>query len=141
MGLAPDSNYPAMQIEQINPPTESVLPGPPVIDYAPARLKSRFSPAQRSAIAVLAVGVVLYGIACIPSYSRSFWPPIDRLWEATPWLWVFPIPMFTLVMPGGSFARMGELPKYPGIYFIRCGKSVAVVTADGWVLQQVTDNR
>ncbi|MGA2441696.1 MAG: hypothetical protein ABSH08_12115, partial [Tepidisphaeraceae bacterium] len=58
-----------------------------------------------AAIAVLVIGTVLYGVVCIPSYSRSYWPPVDRILEAPPWLWVFPIPMFALIMPGGRFSR------------------------------------
>jgi hypothetical protein len=36
---------------------------------------------------------------------------------------------------------VGQLPKYPGTFFVRCGQSVVVCTADGWVVQAVFDDK
>jgi hypothetical protein len=94
-----------MQNEKIQPDLATAAYGIQVIGYAPSTLKQPLSLVQRLAVAILVIGLLLYVLVCIPSYSRSWWPPIDRLWEAPPWLWLFPIPMFTLVMPGGWFSR------------------------------------
>ncbi len=38
-------------------------------------------------------------------------------------------------------AFVGQLSKYPGVYFVRCGKSVVACTSDGWVMQYASDER
>jgi hypothetical protein len=95
--------------EEIRPIAEAEGQDTPVIGYAPASLKARLSFPQRIAIGVMAVGTVAYGIACYPAYGRSGWPPLDRLSEAMPWLWIFLIPIFTLIVPGNWFSRIALL--------------------------------
>jgi hypothetical protein len=90
--------------EETRPIAET--PETPVIGYAPASLKPRLSLSHRIAIGVMAVGAVVYSIACYPAYGRSGWPPLDRLSEAMPWLWIFLIPIFTLIVPGSWFSRI-----------------------------------
>lgn len=94
-----------MQHDNAHPAASDSSPSLPIIPYAPSTLRPRLSFSERVAIAVLAIGALLYSVACIPAYSRSSWPPIDRLSEVMPWLWFFPIPMFTLLMSGGRLSR------------------------------------
>ncbi len=98
-----------MQNEEFHSPEGLIPDGLPVIDYASPTLKSPLSVADWGAIALLAICTVIYGIACIPSYSRSSWPPIERFLEAPPWLWVFAVPMFTVIVPGGPLSRKALL--------------------------------
>jgi hypothetical protein len=91
-----------MPSENIHPP-EHVAPL--IISYAPPSLKPRLSLPHYIAMSVLAIGTIGYAIACSPAYGRSPWPPLDRFFEGLPWLWIFPIPMFTLLIPGGRFSR------------------------------------
>jgi hypothetical protein len=38
-------------------------------------------------------------------------------------------------------AFIGQLPQYPGTYFVRCGKSAVACTSDGWIIQCLMDER
>jgi hypothetical protein len=67
--------------------------------------KSHRSPS----VAVLAIGTLLYFIACVPAFDRSGWPPTDHFWEAMTWLWVVPIPIFTLIIPSGRSSKTALL--------------------------------
>jgi hypothetical protein len=69
---------------------------------SPADEKRSFGP---YAVA-LGLGVVAYAAVCAPSYNRQLWPPPDRIVEAWPWLWVFGIPIFTLLFPSGGRSRI-----------------------------------
>ncbi|HUB27777.1 MAG TPA: hypothetical protein VL992_20305, partial [Tepidisphaeraceae bacterium] len=37
-------------------------------------------------------------------------------------------------------AFVGQLGKYPGVFFIRCGKAIVACT-DGWIIQYAFDDR
>jgi hypothetical protein len=74
-----------------------------VLDYAaPARpINAR----SLSAAGLLAAGTVLYALLCWPAMTRRGYPPIDYLWIGVTYLWVFPVPHFTLICPPGKFSR------------------------------------
>lgn len=60
---------------------------------------------RTTAIVVLIIWTAVYAVACIPAYCRAGWPPMDHLWEATPFFWLFAIPLVILILPRDRFRR------------------------------------
>jgi hypothetical protein len=93
-----------IQHRRMDERSEQFEPPPLAIDYASPLLHRRFSAECRAATGMLGLATVIYAIACAGSYSRSLWPPPPRFIEAPPWLWLFAIPIFTLMAPKGRFS-------------------------------------
>lgn len=62
--------------------------------------------------AILAVGAVAYGIACVPAINARGYPPIDALWDAFTYLWPAPILLSAVFAEFDTASRKWQLVVY-----------------------------
>jgi hypothetical protein len=74
-----------------------------ILDYAmpPRSLIDR----KMFAALVLILGTAFYAALCWPAMHQRGYPPLDHYWDGMTYLWVFPVPLFTLICPPGRYAR------------------------------------
>ncbi|MGD0461684.1 MAG: hypothetical protein ABSB74_04265 [Tepidisphaeraceae bacterium] len=74
-----------------------------VLEYAtpPRPLINR----KMIAALMLVLGTAIYAALCWPAMHQRGYPPLDHFWSGMTYLWVFPIPLFTLICPHGKFSR------------------------------------
>jgi hypothetical protein len=58
-----------------------------------------------TAVLPLVLGTMIYAALCWPAAHQRGYPPMEHFWTGMPYLWVFPIPLFTLICPPGKFSR------------------------------------
>jgi hypothetical protein len=57
------------------------------------------------AAALLIAATIAYALICFPAASRRGYSPIDYAWIGVTYLWIFAIPLFTMIVPPGHFSR------------------------------------
>ncbi|HZZ44505.1 MAG TPA: hypothetical protein VFE58_16335 [Tepidisphaeraceae bacterium] len=70
---------------------------PEILDYAPAYPTPLLHRLRTAALLLL--GFLAYALLCQPAIHQRGYPPIDHLWTAMTYLWLFPVPLFVSISP------------------------------------------